>query len=265
MLTTVALLTVLGWVPGQADGLTLTGVHLTHGVLGPTRTDARVVPGDSLYVTFTIDGISADPTGKVLYQMTTEVTGGKVPFKSPPRDLEAFNALGGNTLPAYARIDIGLEEAPGDYIALVVVTDRASKKTATLKQPFTVLPKAFSLVRLSLTKDPEGFSPAGLLGPGESVWVNLGVVGFERDPNKKQPNVSFQLRILDANGKPTVSNPLTGAVDKDVKDTALALHAQFLLPLNRPGTYTVEVSATDTLTMKKSNLSFPLVVLSPSK
>jgi hypothetical protein len=268
MLTTVALLSVLGLAPGQADGLTLTGVQLTHGVLGPPRRDSRLLPGDSLYVAFTIEGISADPAGKVLYHMTTEVTSasGKVTFKPPtPRDLEAINALGGNSLPAYARIDIGLDEAPGNYTAQIVVTDRTTKKTATLTQPFTVLPKGFGAVRLSITKDAEGLTPAGLLGPGESVWVNMAVVGFARDPNTKQPRVSFELRVLGSDGKPTVTKPFAGVVEKDVGASALSVPVQFLLPLNRAGKFTVEVTATDELTGKKSNLSFPLVVQSPSK
>ena len=224
MFTTVALLSILGSVPGKADGLALTGVQLTHGVLGPIRPDARLLPGDSLYVSFTIQGISADPTGKVLYHMTTEVAdaSGKVTFKPPvPRDLEAINALGGNTLPAYARIDIGFDQAPGEYTAQIVVTDRTTKKTATLKQAFTVLPKAFGAVRLSVTKDPERMLPAGLLGPGESVWVNTVVVGFARSETKpKQPHITFELRILGADGKPTVSKPFAGVVDKDVEGSA---------------------------------------------
>ena len=36
------LLTVLGSAPGLADGLTLTGAQLTHGVLGPVRGDAKL-------------------------------------------------------------------------------------------------------------------------------------------------------------------------------------------------------------------------------
>jgi hypothetical protein len=267
MLTTVALLSVLGLAPGQADGLTLTGVQLTHGVLGPTRANAQLLPGDSLYVSFTIEGISADAAGKVKYQITTEVSdpNGKVTFKSPGRVLDAINALGGNSLPAYARIDVGLDEILGKHTAAIVVTDMTTMKTTTLKQEFTVLPKAFGAVRLSLTKDAEGLTPAGLLGTGESVWVNTSVVGFARDANTKQPRVSFELRVLGPDGKPTVSQPFTGVVEKNVLSSAVSLPVQFLLPLNRSGKFTVEITAMDKVSGKESRLSFPLVVLAPSK
>ena len=254
-------LLLLGFAGAQAGGLTLANVRLTQGVLGPVRTDTKLLPGDSLVVSFDITGITADPTGKVLYSMTTEVTdkAGKVLFRQPARDMEGFNSLGGTTLPAYAQIDIGLDQPTGDHVLKVTVTDRAAKKSATLTQNFHVLPKAFGVVRVHGTADPEGQAPAGLLGVGQSLFVNFAVVGFTRGANK-QPNLQLEMHVLDDKGKPTVSKPFSGVVNKDVPANASAVPAQFLISLNRPGKFQVELKAIDDVAKKTVSHSFPLNV-----
>jgi hypothetical protein len=55
---------------------------------------------------------------------------------------------------------------------------------------------------------------------------------------------------------------MTSQVNKDVPDGAQQLPLQFLLSLNRPGKFVVELSATDQVTGKKAKLTFPLKVLS---
>ena len=66
--------------------------------------------------------------------------------------------------------------------------------------------------------------------------------------------------MLDQNGKPTVEKPPTGEVSKDVPDKLLALPMQFLLDLNREGSFTVELKATDKVSGKTATVSFPLTV-----
>src|SRR4051812_28384475 len=58
MLLTVPFLAALCLTPGQADGLTLTGARVTYGILGPTRDNTKFLAGDTLYVSFTIEGIT---------------------------------------------------------------------------------------------------------------------------------------------------------------------------------------------------------------
>jgi hypothetical protein len=266
MMTTLALLAALKLAPGQTGDLTLTGARLTHGILGPKRADAKLLPGDSLVVAFGIEGMTTDREGKVLYSISTEVSdgSGKVVHRQPPRDLEAVNALGGSKLPAYSQVDIGVQQPPGEYSLKVIVGDRTSRKSATLTQKFTVLPAAFGLVRFSITGDAEGLVPAGLLGEGQSVWVNALVVGFVRENNTKQPNLALELRVLDEAGKPTTSKPFSGAVNKDVPAGAASLPIQFLLPLNRTGKFTIEVKATDQVANKSVTQSFPITVNAPN-
>ncbi len=262
MWTTVAVLASLSLAPNQAGSLSLTNQRITYGIHGAPRTDIRVLPGDSLCVAFDIEGVKVDDAGKVLYSIATEVfdSNNRSQFKNSPRDQEAVNSLGGNRLPATAFLDIGLDQLPGEYTLKVTVTDRAARASKELTQKFTVLPKAFGLVRLTTTTDPEGHHPAPFVGDGQSLWLNFGVVGFTRGPTK-QPNVTVEMVIRDAAGKPTLAKPFTGAVADKVPENVLGLPMQFLLSLNRDGKFTVELTATDQLSKKTAKATFPLTVL----
>lgn len=261
MFPALALLAALGTVPGQAEQLTLSDVRVTAGILGPPRPQTKFLPGDSLFISFDIDGITIDDTGKALYSTSTEISdgAGKVLFRGPARDLEALAMLGGAKLPAYAMVDIGMDQPPGDYSVKVTVTDRASKKSQTLTHKFGVRPAGFGVIRPSLTCDPEGQVPAGVFIPGQTLWLNFAVVGFGRD-DKRQPHVTFQMRVLDSDGRPTVAKPFTGTIREGVPAKANALPAQFLLSLNRAGRFTLELKAKDQTTGKTIEGSYPFTV-----
>jgi hypothetical protein len=265
MLGTLAFLAALPLATAQGNALTLSDARATHGILGPARADSKLLPGDSLFLTFVIDGLKADDAGKVQYSIGTEVTDGqgKSVFRQPPRDQEAVNALGGGRVPAFAQVDVGPDQAAGEYTLKVTVTDRAGGGSQTLTHKCQVLDKALGVVRLTTTCDPEGQLPAGLLGPGQSLYVNGAVVGFARDNATKQPNVDVELRVLDDQGKPTVAKPFGGTIKENVPAKATSLPVQFHLGLNRPGKFTVEVKATDRVANKTFTQTFPLTVLSP--
>jgi hypothetical protein len=267
MTSTIALLAALSVAPVAADELGISDLRATYGIIGPTRPGTELLPGDNLFLTFDITGICTDADGKVLYSVATEVADaqGKVIFRQKGRDYEAVTALGGDRLPAYAQIDIGLQQPPGDYSLKLTVTDRASKKSKSLTHNFKVVPSEFGIVRLTTSGDADGLNPVGLpLGVGQSLWLNFAVVGFARRGGDKQPNVSFELRVLDGEGKPTLARPFAGSVEKDVATGALAIPVQFHLGLNRAGKFKVEVVAKDNVTGKTARKSFPLVVSAPN-
>jgi hypothetical protein len=263
MWTTLALVTALSVTPGQADRLTLTNARTTYGIQGPTRTSTKFLPGDNLVLSFDIEGIKADENGKVLYSIGLEVTNskGKVQFKQDPRDLEASNALGGTSMPAFVNLKIGLDQEPGTYKVKVKVTDRAAKTSAELTQSYEVVAKGFGLVRLATTFDPEGQIPAPCIAAGQTIMVNFAAVGFDRAGTGGQPNIAVTLRVLDDAGQPTLAKPFAGAVTKGVPAKVLAVPMQFALALNRAGKFKVEVKATDKVSGKTATLSFPLTVL----
>jgi len=186
MLTTVALLAALTMPIGHADGLTVSNVRQTYYLLGPTRTDDKVIPGDSYHIAFDIDGLKAAPDGKVQYAMGLQVinSAGKVEFGSDPSPKEVYNALGGSTVPAYANVDIGLNQPPGKYTLKVTVADPKTNAKEVLTRTFEVLPKEFGLVRLSTTADGQNV-PCGPFGiPGQSLYIHFFAVGFGQRSNQ---------------------------------------------------------------------------------
>jgi hypothetical protein len=262
MWTTLALV-ALAAAPAQAGELTLTRVRSTHGVLGPARAEDKLLPGDSLVVCFDIGGMVADDRGRVAYSMGLEVTDGtgKVLFTQGPADMEATASLGGDRVPAFARVDVGLSQPPGEHTLKVTVLDRATGRKGTLTRKATVLPKGFGLVRLALTADAEGNIPLPALGSGGTAFVHFGAVGFGRDKDSKQPRLRFAVRVLDDKGKPTAEKERASEVSKGVPADFLAVPMSFPLTLNRPGKFTVELTATDATSNQTAKLSFPIKVI----
>ncbi len=267
MWTILALLTVLGATPGQS-GLSLTHVRSTHGLLGPPRNNEALVPGDVFFLGFDIEGITVEDGGKVRYSLSIEASdsSGKVIFQQQqPPDNEATVSLGGDSVPAFARLDVGLDTPPGDYKFKVTVKDRASGKEQSLTRDLTVLPRRFALVRQTMSLDTEGRYPAALFVCGQGVWVHCSAVDFARDSASKQPNLVFEVRVLDADGKPTMAKPLIHKVNKDVPASEKNVPLSFPLSLNRPGKFTLEVLASDEISGKKAKIVSPLHVLSAAK
>ena len=265
MVTALTLLAALSLPADEPGGLRLTNVRPTLCVQGPPRATDKVLPGDSYIVSFDIEGITIDDAGKARYSVGIEVAdaGGKVQFKQEPKEQEVQASLGGDRLAAYAQINAGLDSKPGDYNLIVTVTDLASKKTATLTRPAQLLAKDFGMVRVTTSSDPDGRYPVSVPGSGDWLFLHFSVVGFSRNGTGKQPDVSVAMRVLDEGGKPTTAKPVTVKVDKDVPEGALGVPMRLLLSLNRPGKFTVELTATDRLGNKTATLSFPLTVVSP--
>jgi hypothetical protein len=265
MWTTLALVATLGVTPTQSGKLAITNIRATYGLLGSTRPDNKFLPGDDLFLSFDIQGVQVDESGKVLYSIAMEVTNakGKTLFKQTPRKLEANNSLGGTSLPGFASLKIGLDAKPGKYKVKVKVTDRAAKASASLTRTYEVLRPAFGLVRLATTSDPEGQVPTPFFAVGQTLWINFAAVGFGRDESSGSPNLTVTLRVLDAEGQPAVAKPFTGKVtDKDkIPKKARHLPLQFALQLNRPGKFTVELKAADNVSGKTATLKLPLTVL----
>jgi len=270
MLTTLALVAAVGLAPAQGGKLDLTNVRPTYGVLGAPRPDTKFLPGDVFFLAFDIENIKVSDDGRVLYAMGMEVTDGKgkVWFEQKPDDkITAVNSLGGSKLPAFANVDIGLNMPPGPYTLKVTVIDRAIKGTKEgtkeLTQKFEVAPATFGLVRLTTFLDEKGLTPAPMIGvPGQFIHVNFVAVGFMRDKAKKQPNLLVEMQVFDdATGKATLVKPFSGKVD-DVDAKHQAVPMGFGLALNRPGKFTVELKATDSVSGAKPVIvKFPLTVV----
>jgi hypothetical protein len=267
MLPSLALAVALSLTPAQAGQLRLTNERVTYGLLGSTRSDAKILPGDNYYLAFDIEGLQVNNYGKVLYSMSIEFLNkeGKSQFKKDAdteRDLEATNLLGGSRVPAFAFTEIGTDTPPGDYTLRIAVTDRTTKKNVNLTRKIQVLPKSFGLVRVQFIHVAQVYVPAPPLGVvGETLALSCGVVGFDRDKMSKQPSLAYELRVYDENGKPTVTKPDAIQIDKDVNEAFSVVEVPFVVPLNRAGKFTIELKATDQLTKKTTAIKLPLTVL----
>src|SRR5260370_13130124 len=129
MWMTCVLVVALSLAPAPAGSLTLSNVRTTNGFLGVPRTDTKFLPGDNIVLSFDIEGIQADSSGKVVYSIAMEVADAKgtVHFKQSPRDKETTLALARSRFPAFASVQVGTDQPAGDYTVKVTVTDRVSK------------------------------------------------------------------------------------------------------------------------------------------
>jgi hypothetical protein len=262
MWTTFGLLAALSLAPAQTDELGITNIRATYGLLGPARPDNKILPGDLFCVQYDIENIKVDDTGEIQYSMALEVVDSKMKpqFKQEPAMLKGMNSLGGRRVPAIATVVVGLDQPPGMYTLKVTVSDRATKKTKAFTKEFEVSPVQFALVRLQLSIDPQGqmhVPPYGVAG--QLLWVNFHAVGFKRG-TKDEPRISVEMRVYDEKDQPTVAKPITGEV-KELPKQDLDVPMTFVLALNRTGKYTVKLKATDQLSKKTTELSFPISVV----
>jgi hypothetical protein len=258
----VTLVAAVAWTLMDAGGLTITNARSTYGTLGPVRRDARFLPGDDFHLCFDIEGAKANAAGKVLYSLGMEVTDsqGKVRFRQIPNDLEA-DAPRSKGLPACASIQIGLDQDPGVYTVKVTVKDRVSGATGEITRTCQVTPKAFGLVRVTVTSDAEGKVPAAVLQERKPAWINFAAVGFAQGKSGGQPHVSVVMRLTDEAGRSALAKPSMGEISKDVPANARALPMQFALEINRAGKFNVELTATDHVTGQSVNVSYPITVV----
>jgi hypothetical protein len=266
MWATLTLLAATSLSPAQAGPIRFTNERPTYGILGPTRSDTKFIPGDVFFLSFDIENLKTDESGKVKYSMAMELLDAKgaSKFKGDPDPRELINSAGGNRLPASAHAVLGTNTEPGEYTMKIIVTDLATNKSETLTRKFTVTPEEFGLVRVNSTYDPEGKIPAPPMAVvGQSMWVNAFVDGFQRD-SKKQPNVSLELQLIGEDKKPTLEKPQTFAVNK-VDESWSLIPVQTLLTLNRTGKFTVELKATDLITKKTTKVTFPITVVDQAK
>jgi hypothetical protein len=266
MWATLALTTALNLSPAQT-ALEFKNVRPTYGFLGQERKEAAVMPGDLYVLAFDIEGLTVGKDDRIKYAMGLELLNSKneSQFKKDPEPLEAFNTLGGARVPAFANIYIGFETAPGDYNLVVTVTDRTTMKTEKLTHKFEVKKLEFGAVRLGYTYFPSN-QPAPPIGiVGQTYLVVFTVVGWDLSEKTKMPEVTAEVQITDADGKPTISEPMTAKVDM-VKDEFLKLKVMpmsFQISLNRPGKFKLAIAVTDKVTGKKASYNLDLQVIEP--
>jgi hypothetical protein len=266
MMATLAFLSALSVVPAQEGQLRITNERLTYGVLGAARPNDKFLPGDAYFLTFDIENLKVGKDGKIKYKRSMEILDKdkKAQFKGEPEEAEVVSHLGGNKLPAFAHALLGTDMVPGEYTLLFKVEDSGNKKTTELTKTFTILPKAFGIVRVNTSYDMHGELQAPAVAvPGQSLWLTFGTVGFKRSPKNMQPNIAVEIRIVDENGKSTLEEPIIGGISENVPKDVSLIPMQNILSLNRAGKFTVKVTVTDKVAEKSESVEVPILVVDP--
>jgi hypothetical protein len=267
MFTPLVLATLMA-APAQPGGLSLVNIAPTYGILGPTRPNTSLLPGDVLCVRFDIDGITIGKDGKVTYTMQQEVLdgAGKVSVFKPDAVNRVDQApLGGGRLPGYTFVTAGLDLKPGDYLLKMTVTDNANKATKSFEQKFTVQKPDFGIVAVYASSDNQGRLPAPTTGVvGGSIFLHFSAVGFQKDATKKQPDLVFEMVPVE-NGKPTAATAAVWEVKDGVDEKDGTYSMRYPMPFTRPGKFAVRLTATDKITKKVATLDVPVTVLPADK
>jgi hypothetical protein len=262
MLTALAF-AALTAVPAQGGQLKLTNLHITIGELGPTRATTKFLPGDILFFAYDITGLTIDAEGLAKFKMEMKVSDstGKAIFKQDPQDKVQFTPLRGN-IPARAYIILGLDQEAGNYTIEISVEDPATKSKDTVSTKFEVAKREFGIVTVYTSHDERGAVMAPTSGlVGQTLYVQSTVVTFERDKVTKQPKIEFQYQFMDEKGNPTLAKPFSRNYESGVEEKQGMISDRIPLFMNRPGKFTVQITALDKVANKKSTYELPVTVI----
>jgi hypothetical protein len=261
MFTALALATVL--VAQPQPNLKLTNVRISVGELGSPRDNNKFLPGDVLFLSYDIEGLTIDDQGIATYTMAMVVKNpmGRVLFEQYPRSLVDFVPLRGNKVPGRNFVSVGLDDSPGLYTCTLTITDPTTKAEASLSIKYEVLKKDFGIVVVYTSHDQKGELPAPTSGQvGGTLWIQLTIASFERDANTTQPNVVIEFQLYDEKGNAILvsarNEPVPHRHTQDAQSSSpvkagyYTFADQFQLHLNRPGKFRVEIKATDNVSRK---------------
>jgi hypothetical protein len=242
--------------------LQLANKRIAYGPFGATRADMKFLPGDYLFMTFDMEGLTIDPaTGKAAYETILRLldSNQKTVFEKKT-ETTVLAMLGGTRVPGELNVIMGLDRQPGKYSIQLTITDKASKARQSIVQPFELLPREFGLVGVG----------AGAIGlPGQKYLANFALINMKLDA-KNQPNVEVVMRVLDDSGTKEFTRHTT-LLPRDLPPGGPGLEKenfvpmQFPIVLNRPGQFTIEIEATDKAANRQVRLRYKLNVLDVEK
>jgi len=128
-----------------------------------------------------------------------------------------------------------------------------------------VIEPRLGFVRVGLTYETGQPAPP-LAVPGQSLLLNFALVGFQLDKKTSHPDLTIEMRILDEDGKPTISKPFKGEVKMVGKafQQIIPFDPQ-VIQVNRPGKYKLVLKATDNLSKKDVEQTLDLTVIDPAR
>lgn len=257
-------LLLFGATAARAD-LTLRNIQAAYGTLGPERKSIDYFPYDEVFFRYTITGLQTDRQGDmdVLIESRIVDENGKViPGSRDP--VKGKLHLAGGTFSGSSTVRLGNQFPPGEYTLTVMVTDNLASESVQFSRKFRVKPAEFAIVAPRFFYgDTATPAPAGGMA-GQLVRVKLKVIGFEKTANKLETELEVQ--ILDGDGKDMLETPRRATLtSSDPTEVRNATHLNFteLIGLNRAGTFTLRLTATDKIGNQTTTLELPLKVSQP--
>jgi hypothetical protein len=256
----VLLLAAFAFSPVETGSLRLSNVRATYGVLGPDRPDNKILPGDTLVISYDIEGIQPAADGKAHYRIGMEVKdrAGAVHFKQAPKERTVKMTPGAQSLPGVATLHVGLDQPPGEYAVTLTVTDETQHSSKEVTKPYEVVSKQFGLVRVGIDGDATTKSVDPLFHTDRPGRVSFSAVGFSHGPSG-QPDVRVVMTVQQ-DGRTAFDRPNVGVLDKGVPGKALVVPMEFQLQLTHSGRYTVELRAEDRVSGQTAAVTFPITV-----
>ncbi len=263
----VASVLVVGLLPGMSAALEINNIKARYGPYGAARGDRKYLPKDVIVITYDLSGLNVDAkTGKTKYITKLELLDEqKLDKKGMPTVIfgpkettnEPILQLGGGKMPGDLFVQVGAKQTPGKYTIRLTVTDKLEKNAnlaaSVFSYPYEVLPDKFGLV---------GVSAPAVGVPGVPYAAEFFLVNSALD-KKNQPKGDVNIRVVDEKGKTVDSVKHVLPIDLDIANVPDLTMIPFRHPiyLNRPGRFTLEISAEDKLGNAKVQMSYPFTVI----
>jgi hypothetical protein len=242
------------------------GVRLTDGPNGPPRPGHDVLPGEQVDLEFVVRGAGRGGGGEADLALAGEVVdrAGRPVRELTPTPVKAPPDRGGSAVTGTASVVLGHELPPGEYRVLGRLTDHVTGRVATFTCPLSVRRPEFGAVRLRLTLDKDGTSPAGChLTVGQPFFVQMLVATFEHEGGHIR--VSVRVSAVGRDGKDTAPTPAgLLPIDQKVEDgfTVFPFTPE-PLKVGRPGEARVVVEVEDLIGKRKAAYELPVMVHPP--
>lgn len=239
-------------------------LDFTYGPLGPSR-PAEFIAGEGISVQVQINGLTTsgdDDRADCLIQIYVKDEANQVIRSFPEVEFQGVFHLGGNSF-TQPRILPGSPEWPdGKYSLEVIVTDRVSSKKVQGQTPFALLPRhTFGAQLVYLTRDQEGKIPlSAILPAGDTIYFHSTITGMEERNGKA--NLTTSIEVLDEKQRPIGEGPLPSSNVKPFYSSDIYQGFRIARPihLNKPGRFTLRLTAKDEYSGEKLKHELPIVV-----
>lgn len=254
---------------GQASAkLEIMNIETSHGVFGPVRKSLEIYPLDEVCFRYHVTGVKIGAENKADLELHVQLvnSNGKTVYEQKPTNQKQLS-LGSGTFPLFTILTVPPpDKAPaGEYTFSVQVRDRISSETANFERKLTLKPMTFQILTPRFWQDHEGKIPARAGGMvGESLHLKLKVVGF--DKSKKKVQTTLTIHILGEDGKEVTEKPqVVRAELNGAEEAAKAIQVNYnsVIYLNRPGNFTLKLTAEDVIGNQTATFETPLIVIAP--